>query len=1120
MKASLPDDSGFLHARRIEHICDRFEQDCRAGSPRPEDYLDGVPASEQAGLLEELRLLADYHAQKREQSPSTAVPDDPDLIETSIEKRILKKVNIVKQLPIVAGYELLEELGRGGMGVVYKARQVALNRVVALKMILTGEHVGAETLIRFKAEAEAIAQLQHPHIVQIHEVSTANGVPYLVLEFIEGGTLGDHLAGTPVPAHDAARLIEILARAVQHAHERGIIHRDLKPGNVLLQCSLVSPRSGDAERVLERRDYIPKVTDFGLAKRLSESVGEDQWATQTGAILGTPSYMAPEQASGRTKEVGPVADIYALGAMLYETLTGRPPFKAESALETLLQVQTAEPVSPRRLNVKVPIDLETICLTCLHKTPARRYSSAAALADDLRRFQNGEAIHARQTRSIERAWLWCRRNPWVASLSAAVALLLATVAVVALMAYVETSHALGVADQERTTANEERKAAQEAEALAIKEAAWSRRLLYDADMQLASQFWVGNDGTATAITALLDAHIPRQGEEDLRDFTWHLQRKLLRRNIVMTDKDRSFVLVAIKSNGQMVTLDTAPSIRHWDATTRRLLRRIDFKHIANFSIIGLTMDGRTAVLGTRDSKVHVYDAEAGYLRQVLNIGARVYDVKFSQNGRLMGVTSWDKVTRVFDVATLKELHRIPMNSVKHAQMALSQDGETIILADHPARHFSSYNRHKGFAKYPQDMGTKVQAIACSPDGRLHACGDIFGKITVRDARTRQHVVLLGGHVGPIRRLAFSHNSIMLAAGMENGQVVVWNMEKRQTLWKFKGHLGMILSLAFSADDKWLATGSVGAEARLWDLSRSTESKELRPAGHVLAYSGDGTYLVTVGQRTPTRLWDARTLKRIGTFGQLMTCATISPDGKLVATGRDDGQVILWDRVTRKELLVLGVTSTDLSGSERAVNSLAFSADGRYLAVGSGYPLFGSSGGVVKVWEVATSKVVAFFKGFKNSVSMVTFSARAGLLAAACADGQARLWEVRSWREVRTLKHEGCYSLAFSPDGKTLVTGGYDHQVRVWDVESANQCLALHGHSDVIWAIAYSPDGKTIASGGRDKTVKLWDPVSGRELRTLRNLDHWVSFLAFSPDNRTLATGMGSMSVRLWQADGP
>jgi serine/threonine protein kinase len=303
----------------------------------------------------------------------------------------------------VAGYELLDELGRGGMGVVYRARHIKLNRIVALKMVLSGGHASSEELARFRLEAEAVAQLKHPNIVQIFDVGESFGKPYFSLEFVEGGSLERKLNRSTLTGPQAAELVEALSRGMHTAHEQGIIHRDLKPANILLT-----------------KDGTPKVTDFGLAKQLQSESGSGR--TQSGSVMGTPSYMSPEQAEGNLEVLGPATDVYALGAILYSALTGRPPFKGATVMETINQVIHDEPVPPSRLQPGVPRDLETICLKCLEKQPRKRYASAAELADDLRRYLDGEPIHARAMGPAERAWRWCRRNPVVTSLLVTVVL--------------------------------------------------------------------------------------------------------------------------------------------------------------------------------------------------------------------------------------------------------------------------------------------------------------------------------------------------------------------------------------------------------------------------------------------------------------------------------------------------------------------------------------------------------------------------------------------------------------------------------------------------------------------------------------------------------------------------
>jgi serine/threonine protein kinase len=340
--------------------------------------------------------------------------------------------------PPISGYQILGELGRGGMGVVYKARQIRLNRPCALKMILGGGHASPESAARFLAEAQAIAQLQHPHIVQIHHIGEADGLPFFELEYLPGGSLDRRLKGTPWPARRAAELIESVARGVTEAHRLGIVHRDLKPGNILLAS-----------------DGTPKITDFGLAK----SLAADSGLTRTDSIMGSPGYMAPEQAEGKAKQVGPLADVYAMGAILYELLTGGPPFRGTTALEILDQVKNAEPVPPSRLVPGLPRDVETIALKCLQKEPAQRYDSAAALAEDLRRFRGGESIVARPVPFWERAVKWARRRPAIATLAAAILLLVAALMGLGVLSYKKIDSALRIAEVRRKAAEESQREA-------------------------------------------------------------------------------------------------------------------------------------------------------------------------------------------------------------------------------------------------------------------------------------------------------------------------------------------------------------------------------------------------------------------------------------------------------------------------------------------------------------------------------------------------------------------------------------------------------------------------------------------------------------------------------------
>jgi tetratricopeptide (TPR) repeat protein/predicted Ser/Thr protein kinase len=382
--------------------------------PTVDDYLARFPQLDRPAIV--LRLLhqeywvrhqygdAPPEKEFRRRCPGFEPPLRPTLT------AVPGSTPVSAELPQVAGYEVLEELGHGGMGIVYKARQQGLKRLVALKMLLAGQPVRDDLLARFRREAEALARLRHPNIVQVYEIDEHNGRPYFALEFVEGGSLSRQLAAGPPAAHAAAHTVETLARAIHAAHDQGIIHRDLKPGNVLLTV-----------------DGTPKIADFGLAKQLDGA----NLQTQTGAILGTPAYMAPEQAQGAIRQIGPPTDVYSLGAILYEMLTGRPPFEAPEMLALLEQVRLAEPARPSSLRPQVPRDLETVCLKCLEKVPGRRYASAAELADDLARFCAGEPVRARPVSPLGRLRGWVRRRPAAAALWAAGFLLAVALAVTA-----------------------------------------------------------------------------------------------------------------------------------------------------------------------------------------------------------------------------------------------------------------------------------------------------------------------------------------------------------------------------------------------------------------------------------------------------------------------------------------------------------------------------------------------------------------------------------------------------------------------------------------------------------------------------------------------------------------
>jgi predicted Ser/Thr protein kinase len=475
----------------------------------------------------------------------------------------------------VAGYDVLGRLGKGGMGVVYKARQLSLDRLVALKMIRYAEDAGPEEHERFRSEAQAVARLQHPHIVQVHEVGECQGLPYFSMEFCHGGSLADHLDGTPWEPQRAARLVEALARAMQAAHGAGIVHRDLKPANVLLTV-----------------DGMPKVTDFGLARRLGQ-----QGRTQTGAILGTPSYMAPEQA-GKAKEAGPPADTYALGAILYELLTGRPPFKAATDMDTMLQVMAEEPVPVRRLQPQVPKDVETICHQCLQKDPAKRYASAEALAEDLRRFGAAEPVMARRLGVLERAAKWARRRPAVAGL-------LGLVALVGAAGLGGVLWALGEAVRQRDLARVEAARADNKAAEARQVAAEAQRQTYFAEIGRAEAKLEAGDNLQAALV------LERIGGEHRGWEYGYLRRRVEGTVLTLRGHTAEAIAVCYSPEGsRLATASEDKTVKVWDVRSGAELFSLR-GHAGRVTAVCYSPDGMRLATASYDQTIKVWDARTG-----------------------------------------------------------------------------------------------------------------------------------------------------------------------------------------------------------------------------------------------------------------------------------------------------------------------------------------------------------------------------------------------------------------------------------------------------------------------------------------------------------------------------
>ncbi len=1074
--------------RRLDEVVTAYLQEVeRGGAPDPAEWLARYPdlAAELAAFFAAQQQVDQLAAPLRASAPHS----DPGTVvhtptpETASPKAILGTVRYV------GDYELREEIARGGMGVVYKARQVSLNRIVALKMILAGRLASEADVRRFRAEAEAAANLQHPNIVAIHEVGEHEGQHYFSMDYVDGTSLAALVRQSPLPARRAARYVQVISEAIDFAHQKGTLHRDLKPSNVLIDA----------------HDQ-PRVTDFGLAKRVQGEPGASTKGepgasatgglTATGQILGTPSYMAPEQASGQKGVVGPPADVYSLGAVLYELLTGRPPFQAETPLDVLLQVLESEPVPPRLLNPRLPRDLETITLKCLQKEPRRRYPTAGALADDLGRFLRGEAIRARPVGPLGRLGRWCRRNPLVAGLLAAVALALLAGTAVSLYFAVR-------ADASAQLAKDEAGRADGKAADATRAQKRTRLHLHVALTQLAQNAW--RDNAIARLLQLLDEQRPGPGQDDLRGFEWYYLWRLCHSERRTLTHKHALGSVAYSPDGTRLATATRhmggpDEVKIWDARSGKEVRRLT-GHGEPISCVTFSKDGRRLATASWDRTIKVWDAQTG--KQLLTIttqagraqnpaGGRVQSVAFSPDGKYLASQNWDQTVKLWDARTgtaIRTVYQTPKDShflFSIGSVAFSADGKRLATGGAPGpKVWDLATGAEAFPLIRQKglLNEQVSCIAFSPDGKQLAA----------------------------------------ATGTDNvapGRVKVWDAQTGKELRTLTGHGGSISCLAYSRDSRLLATAGADRTVRIWDAQTGRELRTLK--GHTgevnsVAFNHDGALLASAGDDKTVKIWDAHRDQEALTLGGLVTGGVaFSPDGKrLAATSQDPIFVRIWDSRTGHELTPLQAPRNERTGNVRAV---AWSPDGRRIATDSGTR--------VKLWDARTGKELHTLAGHRNSVWSLAFSPDSRRLASGAAGPGVRIWDVAGGRELTRFQpgNSVTLGLAFSPDGKRLATGGWSRRrangdwetpVCVSDAESGREFFACLGHSSSVTSVAFSRDGRRLASGSQDQTVKIWDAETGAELLTLKGHTGEVTSVAFNHDGRRLASSGKDQTAKIW-----
>jgi eukaryotic-like serine/threonine-protein kinase len=981
-------------------------------------------------------------------------------------------------------YELRGEIARGGMGVVYRAEDTRTGRIVALKMLASAGLAGSDELRRFRQEGEAVARLEHPHVVPVYEVGEIDGIPFFVMKVAEGGSLAQQPA--PVENRAAATMLLRIARAVQFAHERGVLHRDLKPANILLDA-----------------DGAPMVCDFGLAR-----FNDREGYTLTGAGIGTPSYMAPEQASGGSTPTTTLSDVYGLGAVLYHQLTGGPPFVGADTLAVLRQLATDDPPPPRSHNDAADRDLEQVSLKAMSKNPADRYRSAAAFADDLERWLRGEPTVARPAGALNRLWKWARRKP-----AAACAVMLAVAATVAVLAVVARGeiairHERNIALEAESVAKKQERKARESERT-------MRLNLYAADMLVAARAL--RDGHLGVARETLARHLPGDGAEDLRGFEWYAFQADCRGDElrVLAGHEKSVLAAEFSPDGKSIATGGRDGrIHFWNTATGGLIASLpkgdEPTHALEIPLFAkqsaLSPDARSMLA----SDPGLFDGMRMRWRpsKLGNISA----LAWSPDGRFLASGSPGSYLRVWEVASGTYAWFSPLDSI--SKIEFSRDGAYLVAVRTKSDGASGElfiidTATKAIVRKITDIRPTFSVLVPMDEVVFVR---VSGEIERQIIATGAVISKVEGNASISRIAAASDGERIATLDSSGARITIWDLPSGKPLQRFSNPSGeRFRDFIFSHDGKELAGVGTDHLLRIIDCETATELRHFR--GHSdeilgVRYSPSGAFLATAGNDQTCRIWpkmrQAETVKSDIDPLPIVAAAKSSPH---VLIQQSDGSVECWNRETR-------ASSKTPPGEKRT--ALGFMPDGTgYLTVRQ----ISRVEGVLEHWDFGGSAPTSRWSFSSTIGDWHIAAAMPDLSALAISDGKSvfEFIPIRSAAKQRSLNVERRVfdRFSFTPDGRYMLGHTWPNRVCIWNTESGELLLRRAISKGSVSAAVISPDSKLLASGGDDNVITIHDIPSGQPIATLRGHKAEVKSLAFSGDGKTLASSALDQTLRVW-----